>query len=154
MADGGTSYEWDGPLNYFSTTQNPAINNVTIGMAGTYYVTVTDAFGCTAVTETEVEIDPGPDITIDPPIDPMCENLDPVQLTADPPGGTWSGGEITSDGIFDPGYAGEGDHVITYTVSNANGCSNTAQVIVYVVPVPEVLIDDPGILCENANPIQ
>ena len=154
MADGGTAYEWDGPLNYFSTTQNPVINNVTIGMAGTYYVTVTDAFGCTAVTETEVEIDPGPDITIDPPIDPMCENLDPVQLTADPPGGTWSGGEITSDGIFDPGYAGEGDHVITYTVSNVNGCLNTAQVIVYVVPVPEVLIDDPGILCENANPIQ
>lgn len=154
MADGGTSYEWDGPLNYFSTSQNPVINNVTIGMAGTYYVTVTDAFGCTAVTETEVEIDPGPDITIDPPIDPMCENLDPVQLTADPPGGTWSGGEITSDGIFDPGYAGEGDHLITYTFSNANGCSNTAQITINVVPVPEVLIDDPGTLCENANPIQ
>jgi len=154
MAGGGTSYEWDGPLNYFSLSQNPVITNVTIGMAGTYYVTVTDAFGCTAVTETEVEIDPGPDISIDPPIDPMCENLDPVQLTADPPGGTWSGGEITSDGIFDPGYAGEGDHLITYTVSNANGCSNTAQVNINVVLVPEVLIDDPGILCENANPIQ
>ncbi|HSF90520.1 MAG TPA: L-type lectin-domain containing protein, partial [Saprospiraceae bacterium] len=154
MANGGTSYEWEGPLNYSSTSQNPVINNVTIGMAGTYYVTVTDAFGCTAVTETEVEIDPGPDITIDPPINPMCENLDPVQLTADPPGGTWSGGEVTSDGIFDPGYAGVGDHIITYTVSNANGCSNTAEVTINVVLVPEVLIDDPGTLCENANPIQ
>lgn len=153
MADGGTAYEWDGPLNYFSTAQNPVINNVTIGMAGTYYVTVTDAFGCTAVTETEVEIDPGPDITIDPVPNPICDNLDPFQLTASPSGGVWDG-EITPGGLFDPAYAEEGIHLISYTVSNALGCFNTAEISIEVLPAPDVLINPPGPLCVTANPVQ
>lgn len=153
MADGGTAYEWDGPLNYFSTAQNPVINNVTIGMAGTYYVTVTDAFGCTAVTETEVEIDPGPDITIDPVPNPICDNLDPFQLTASPSGGFWDG-EITPGGLFDPAYAEEGIHLISYTVSNALGCFNTAEISIEVLPAPDVLINPPGPLCVTANPVQ
>ncbi len=154
MASGGNSYHWNGPQGYNSFAQNPVINNVTIGMAGIYAVTITDAAGCTDVAITIVEVDPGPVITIDPTPDPMCENIDPFQLTADPPGGTWSGGEVSADGIFDPGYAGEGVHTITYTATNANGCSNTEQINIEVVLISEVLIDPPGTLCENANAIQ
>jgi gliding motility-associated-like protein len=154
MASGGTSYQWSGPQGYTSSSQNPVINNVTIGMAGIYTVTITDAAGCTDKATTIVDVDPGPDITIDPAPNPMCENLDPFQLTADPPGGTWSGGEVQADGLFDPGYAGEGLHTITYTATNANGCSNTEQIDIEVVLIPEVLIEPPGTLCENANAIQ
>jgi gliding motility-associated-like protein len=150
---GGASYEWDGPDNFFSTQQNPSIFNITIDQAGLYSVTVTDAAGCTSTAETEVIVDTGPEITIDPPPSPICDNHDPIQFTADPPGGTWDG-EIDEDGLFDPAFAGEGIHTISYTVTNAIGCSNTEEIDVLVYAAPEVLIDPPGTLCETSAPVQ
>ncbi|WP_207625840.1 immunoglobulin domain-containing protein, partial [Niastella populi] len=41
-ATGGTSYSWTGPNGFTLNTQNPTINNVTIGASGVYTVTVTD----------------------------------------------------------------------------------------------------------------
>ncbi len=153
MSGDGVSYQWSGPLSYSSNSQNPEIDNVTLGMGGVYSVTVTDINGCTAETTTLVIIDEGPTIEVDPIPDPVCLNLPPFQLTASPPGGEWSG-DITFDGIFDPDYVGEGIHIVTYTVSNSNGCSNTEQVVIEVYPIPEVLIDPPGVLCETSGSFQ
>ena len=153
MATGGNSYEWDGPMGYSSTSQNPVINNIITGMAGIYYVTVTDNSGCTAEASTLVVVDPGPLILINPPPTPICENSDPIQLTATPSGGTWSG-DITSDGTFDPEYLGAGTHVMTYSATNSNGCTNSSEISLVVLPIPEVIINDPGFICEASNPIQ
>lgn len=152
-SSGGTAYDWDGPDNYSSSQQNPDINNVTIDQAGTYTVTVTDAAGCTSTATTEVVVDTGPEITFDQVPDPICENHDPIQFSADPPGGVWDG-DISVNGLFDPGFAGEGVHVFTYTVSNALGCSNTEEFEIEVLPIPVVTIEPPGILCENTDPFQ
>jgi hypothetical protein len=78
-------------LGYNSSVQNPVINNVSEGMAGFYYVTVTDGNGCTDIASTFVEIDLGPVIIIDMPPDPICENSGLIQLTASPAGGIWDG---------------------------------------------------------------
>lgn len=43
----GVTYNWTGPNSFSSPQQNPAINNATYGMAGTYYVTATKN-GCTS----------------------------------------------------------------------------------------------------------
>ena len=152
-ADGGSGYEWDGPNGFFSVLQNPTLNNVNLGDGGIYIVTVTDAAGCTSTAETLVEIDEGPEITIDPPPDPVCESQDPFLMTADPPGGEWDG-DISPGGLFDPAYTGEGIQVVTYTATNSNGCVSTAQIDIEVLPIPEVLIDPPGFLCEGSAPIQ
>jgi hypothetical protein len=56
FAEGGTQYEWSGPAGFTSIEQNPVIANVTNAYAGTYYVTVTDAYGCTETAETIVQI--------------------------------------------------------------------------------------------------
>ncbi len=153
MSSGGISYHWSGPSGYSSFSQNPVINNTNAGMAGIYFVTVTDGAGCSAIASTLVEIDTGPLINITPPPLLLCANDDPIQLTASPSGGIWSG-DISVNGLFDPGYAGEGVHLVTYTATNSNGCTNTAQVALEVAMIPEVLIDPPGILCEEGNPIQ
>ncbi len=153
MSGNGTSFQWSGPLAFTSTAQNPVINNITLGMGGVYSVTVTDIAGCTGVATTLVVVDLGPDIEIDPLPVPICLNMDPFYLTASPFGGFWTG-DISVDGLFDPGYVGEGLHSVTYTATNSLGCSKTEQVIIEVLPIPEVLIDPPGILCETSPPFQ
>ena len=152
MAEGGTSYEWSGPLGYSSGNQNPVIDPFNGNQEGLYIVTVTDAAGCTSTASTFVELDPGPEITIDP-LEPLCENEGPVQLLADPAGGTWAG-DISPSGVFDPGYVGEGFHIISYTSVNADGCANTEEIIIEVLTIPEVTIDPAGPFCENSTPVQ
>ncbi|MCD6064535.1 MAG: hypothetical protein K0R82_2446, partial [Flavipsychrobacter sp.] len=47
----GASYNWNGPLSYISTQQNPVINNATLLQAGTYSVTAT-VNGCISLPGT------------------------------------------------------------------------------------------------------
>ena len=67
-----------------------------------------------------------------------------------PTGGVYSGNGVTDDGngmtySFDPAAAGEGENVITYTFTDANGCGGEQGAIITVTPaVP------PGDNCEIA----
>lgn len=66
-ASGGTNYNWSGPSGFSSTEQNPTIKNVDIvNNAGTYTVTVTDAYGCKSIKSIEVAILPWILILIEP----------------------------------------------------------------------------------------
>ena len=153
MSGDGVSYSWSGPMSFTSGNQNPQIDFVTPEMGGIYSVTVTDINGCSAETTTLVVVDEGPMVEVDPVPNPVCINLDPFQLTAMPAGGEWTG-DISFDGIFDPEYVGEGVHIVYYTATNNNGCESTEEVVIEVLPIPEVLIDPPGTLCETSGPIQ
>lgn len=65
-------------------------------------------------------------------IDTLCQSDASIQYIINPPGGRWQGSGIVDTllGIFDPGEAGGGLHVLTYSL---NGCAETVQV--YVKPV-------------------
>jgi hypothetical protein len=52
-----TTFNWTGPLNYTSTLQNSLLANVTLSMAGTYYVAVTSGT-CPVLAGTYVSISP------------------------------------------------------------------------------------------------
>jgi subtilisin-like proprotein convertase family protein len=53
----GMSYQWTGPSGFTSTAQNPVVTpSATLSRAGTYTVTVTNAFGCTASASTSVVV--------------------------------------------------------------------------------------------------
>jgi large repetitive protein len=64
----------------------------------------------------------------------ICNQPFPVQFNANPAGGTWSGTNISSSGIFTPSTVGA--FPLTYTFINGNFCSNSdVRIITVVAPV-------------------
>lgn len=64
--------------------------------------------------------------------DTLCISWLPVDLSGGlPAGGTYSGDGVTNN-VFDPSAAGAGNHVITYTWSDANDCTNTTSITLSV----------------------
>ena len=47
----------------------------------------------------------------------LCLPAGTIALTANTPGGTWSGTGVSPTGVFDPNIAGVGTHVITYSIA-------------------------------------
>ncbi|MCU0326778.1 MAG: hypothetical protein MUF45_16275 [Spirosomaceae bacterium] len=110
------SYNWTGPNSFTSTSQNPAIPNVT--SSGTYTVQVIDSNGCTGTTTASVTVNPLPTPSITGTNNLTC-TVTSVNRTATG-GGTysWSGPSSftsTSASIN-----------ATVTVTNTNGCTATA----------------------------
>ncbi|WP_430810849.1 MULTISPECIES: PKD domain-containing protein [unclassified Carboxylicivirga] len=78
-----------------------------------------------------------PDGSINPS-GPLCENDNPINLSAVTPGGQWSGPGITDEwnGTFDPSLAGPGTHTINYYVEDGNSCSATGSTTITVLDSP------------------
>lgn len=55
--NGGESYTWSGPLNYYSTNQNITIESMAINQSGWYYLTVTDQNGCLGYDSTLITVE-------------------------------------------------------------------------------------------------
>ncbi|MGB0931160.1 MAG: right-handed parallel beta-helix repeat-containing protein, partial [Chitinophagales bacterium] len=139
---GMTTYAWSGPGGYTNATQNPTI---ALAIAGTYTVTVTDGNGCTNTATTNVIINPLPTATATNN-GPVCEG-DVIHLSAS--GGDdyiWSdsGNTLSSFTIFPSNIGMSG--IYTVTVTDGNGCTNTAETTVTVHPLPTATAsnDSPG----------
>lgn len=125
------SYEWTsfaGNIVSGAFTANPIVNQ-----SGIYIVEVTDLeTGCTntcSVTVTE-DLMP-PEVFIDS-IDTLCSRHEPLQLSAFPIGGEFSGDFVSSSGIFEAYDAGI--YTITYQYTNPeNGCEGIATLDIEVV---------------------
>lgn len=91
-----------------------------------------------------------PDATIDP-VDTLCSNEDPVSLSAIDAGGTWTGAGVSGN-TFDPRIAGPGDHIISYLITNQDGCTDYDETIITVVAVPDANILSGGIVCSSDAP--
>ncbi len=67
--------------------------------------------------------------------DPAVTLVPNPQVTTSPPGGVFFGpGIITNDATFHPNAAEVGTHSLTYSYTDANGCTNTANETVTVNP--------------------
>jgi chitodextrinase len=103
------------------------------------------------ITTAIILIVPDPDATITP-VDTLCIDSSPVKLTAHDSGGNWSGDGVSND-RFDPGAAGAGDHIVSYSITDANGCSDSDQITITVMPLPAVNITHIGTLYINEPPV-
>ncbi len=103
------------------------------------------------VTTAIILIVPDPDATITP-IDTLCVNGDPVTLKAHDSGGKWSGDGVNGNRFY-PGVAGAGNHLISYDITDANGCSGSDKITITVMPSPVVNINHVGTQYINEPPV-
>jgi gliding motility-associated-like protein len=151
--DSQSSYVWSGPLTYASTDQNPSIANSSISVGGTYFVTVTNAFGCTTSAQTVVVVNANPIATASSN-SPVCEN-GTINLNSGPDSQTsylWSGPLIYTSPAQNPTISSaatgmSGDYSVI--VTNSNGCKDTAYVTLTVNPNPVVSAASNSPVCEN-----
>lgn len=110
----------------YSWSHNPGLNSATAtGLSGgSYTVQVSDSNGCIDVVNFTLNAPASPVVTL--AAQPTVLNTDaPFALAGgSPAGGTYSGTGV-SGGIFDPSV-GPGTFAITYTYTDANGCTASA----------------------------
>ena len=132
-AGNGFHYEW-----FHDGASIPNSDNDTLmtTQSGTYYVTVTDAGSCTATSDTVNLVYSLPPIVSIANLDTFyCVYFDPDTLIGTPPGGVFSGPGLfgIQNNVFDPVYAGIGDHFITYTYHDSlTSCAYAASLPVHV----------------------
>lgn len=79
-----------------------------------------------------------------------CQDGGLQVLTADPPGGIWSGNGVDAAGNFDPLAAVTGGNPVTYTYTDpGTGCINSANTLVTVNPLPVAAFSNAPIACAN-----
>ena len=110
-----------------------------------------DCFGGNG-SDTESYVNIPQTLTAITDISAICISGGNVQLTADVPGGTWSGAGIIDAalGIFDPILAGEGSFMVDY--SFANPCVLPDNTTITVEVEPNLTLNLPVGVCEDVAP--
>jgi gliding motility-associated-like protein len=133
---GYASYQWSNGSNS---------QTITTGTAGNYVVTVTDANGCTASASVTLTVNPLPT----PSISGNTVFCQGDQTVLDAGAGyltyLWSNGSAGQ--TITTGTAG--NYVVT--VTDANGCTNTASVTVTVNPLPNPQITGNNSICDGTT---
>ncbi|WP_254097156.1 T9SS type A sorting domain-containing protein [Aquimarina sp. Aq107] len=127
--------------------------NPTIAGIGTHSITYTSAGTCNDSSSDSIEVFDLPTVTFSAPADICIDQGIQTGLTSgSPTGGTYSGNGVTDDGngttySFNPTTAGAGIHTITYSFTNANGCTDTASDTIEVFDLPIVTFSTPADIC-------
>lgn len=111
---------------------------------------VTNGEGCTDEDETTITVYPVPDATITP-VGVLCFTDHSITLTAHDMGGIWSGPGMTGN-VFDPAVSGYGNHVISYKITDINGCKDNDDIVI-TVATPDATINPVDTLCVNSDPV-
>ena len=89
----------------------------------------------TLLVEDYIVVSSPPEVYWDDVPDLCNQGDDPYELTEGrPEGGVYSGDYVTEEKYFHPTQAGVGEHVVTYTYTDENGCENSAD---YTITVEE-----------------
>ncbi|HRC32872.1 MAG TPA: choice-of-anchor L domain-containing protein [Bacteroidia bacterium] len=133
---GYLSYNWNGG----STNQTISAN-----ATGNYTVTVTDNNGCTGTASFAFTVNALPN----PTITGVCSICSGSAATLNGGGGyivyAWSDGSTSQ--VINPTTSG----IYTVTVTDANGCSNTASINVTVNANPVPVVTGINTICQGAN---
>ncbi len=142
---GATSYAWTLPVGWTGTSATNSINVSSNTSAGTISVTAANSCGTSSSVSKVITINPYI-VTANASATNICEGSS-ITLTG---GGatnySWSGG-VTNGAAFAPSSTS----LYTLVGSDATGCSNTAQVSVFVTPaiVDQTVSASPSSICSG-----
>ena len=149
-AAGANTYSWSPAIGLSATTgatvtANPIVTTL-------YTVTGTNtSTGCVKTATVTVTVNPLPVVSAGAD-QTLCNQPIPVTLTGTPVGGTWSGPNITSGGIFTP--TGTGTFTVVYTFTNTNNCTNSDNAIITVINPTNANAGPDQAICINSANIQ
>jgi len=156
-ATGGTGpflYSWT-PATALSAT-NIAQPSANPAVTTTYTVTVTDANGCQDQDDVTVTVNPRPIADAGADIDLCRGSSTPIGNPAN--GGTpgyqylWQPADgLSSNTIATPTAAPVRTTTYQQIVTDANGCSDTAEVTINIIDLPPPVIDGPITVCPNSD---
>lgn len=135
-----------------STAQNPQIIYNT---PGTYNVRLISSNGSGSDTLTRssyITVSANPTVSLGAFTSVQTTTPAFALTGGSPSGGTYSGPGVSS-GNFDPSVAGAGTHTITYTFTNANGCSGSATNTITVTAPTTVTLNAPSVVCLKAGSV-
>ncbi len=119
FGDGNTSSELD-PTHSYTSTGNQTVTLMAISNTG-----------CQDTTEQVIDVYPAPNVSLSP-LSVVCIYHQPFSLSnGSPSGGTYSGNGV-NNGYFNPDAAGLGNHIITYSYTNSDGCSDQSSTVLQV----------------------
>lgn len=118
----GSTYLW---------SDNSTGQTLNVTSSGTYSVEVTDTAGCMGTDDIFVIISPLPSIDLGPDYS-ICVNHTTTLDAGSATTYSWSTGDNTQTISLDGATLGVGTHTISVTITDANGCSNTDDVIITV----------------------
>jgi hypothetical protein len=127
--------------------------NPTIAGVGNHQIvySVTFTNGCIGYDTITIVVNDLPQIIFSTPSQ-TCINGSAITLNGGLPlGGTYSGNGITGN-VFSASNAGAGLQVITYTYTDANGCTNSDTSTIEVYALPNVSLDTFAIVCNGLVP--
>ncbi len=134
------------PYSYVWST-GAATPTIAGQLAGSYDVTVTDALGCTAIGAAAIG-QPAPlSVSIDNPAPQVCSGESAGTLTALAGGGTPGYTYLWNTGATTPMISGLTAGAYTVTVTDANGCEETASATIASFPDLSVDIDALTLIC-------
>jgi len=129
-ATGGTSYLWSDGSTGSSNSVSP--------LATTTYTVTGTSDGCSNSDQVQVKVNPLPSVSLTASEDAICvDAVANISFLVSPAGGTLSGTGVSGTS-FSHTVAGVGLHTVTYSYTDANGCTNTDNTTIEVLSPPSV----------------
>ncbi len=125
--------------------------NVQSAGVGTHIVNYTYQDGitlCTRIITFQVTVHPLPEVVFNIP-QPICQGNGMISLQATPAGGSFSG-PFVSGNSFDATQANVGNHLLTYTFTDQNGCAASDKAVFEVLPLPQVQLNADTTICQGS----
>ena len=151
-----STYVWTGPNGFWSNMPDPFIPQVTTNDAGSYTVTATTQYGCTATVSITVTVNPTPIISVSA-ISPVCAGSN-IYFTAAYSGNSimWHGPNGFTSNVQHPQIANANTTMTGwYTAMTWSGtCFASDSVFVSIYPAPNVQVSaDHNNICSGEGVI-
>jgi len=119
------------------------------GLAAVYYQ-YNSAVGCTAIDTQYIRVLAAPQVNFSGQ-ENHCISLGTIQLSASPAGGIFSGPGVNVSGQMNLNVAGPGVHTVSYTFTDAFGCSGIGTKTVVVTAIPTITFSTVQPICVTAS---